>query len=815
MNQSHLTLSTLVVLLASVFTAPSGAADTLSFADKPSPNTFPLVASRQAATIYVDANDAQVVHIAAEAFRQDVKTVTGTLPMLQTHPGRLSGYAVIAGTLGQSPLIDQIARGGKLAVDRVRGQWETFVVAVVNNPLPQVDKALVVAGSDRRGTAFGLFELSARMGVSPWVWWADVTPKHKSELYVTGDSVIEGPPSVKYRGIFLNDEDWGLQPWAAKNMDPDIKDVGPKTYAKIFELLLRLKANYIWPAMHPCTKAFYYYPENPKTADAYAIVVGTTHCEPMLRNNVFEWSVNFEHEYGSKPGDWRYDTNHDQISRYWEDRIKQTVNYESVFTVGMRGIHDSGMPGPRDPQEKIKLLEQIITDQRGLLTKYFNKPAERVPQIFCPYKEVLSLYQGGLKLPEDVTIAWADDNHGYIRQLSNPQEQKRSGSSGVYYHFSYWGSPQDFLWLSTVSPTLTSYEMSKAYQFGATRLWIFNVGDLKPAELETEFAMDLAWNVEAWPPQKAHEYVETWAARTFGEEFAEPIAKIKSVYYRLAQAGKPEHLGAVTFTAEETAVRLKDYQKIAADAEALNARIPDSLKDAYFQLILYPVQAACAMNEKILYARQGPDLTEKVQAAYDRIQTLTRKYNEEIAGGKWSGMMDFHPRNLPVFRMPQITTAAVDVNRPKPIAIIPAGKYAGVGGALKPAPVPTVVEGLGISDKGLTLLPFDGTSRTVENAPYVEYKTSLAAGSRRVVVKCLPTHRVYEGLGLRYAISVNGDTPQVVDVDAASETRPWSTNVLRGYCMGQTSHQVGSDGPTVIRLYLLDPSLVVDQVEVF
>jgi hypothetical protein len=812
MKRSNLAVWTLVVLLTVSFAVPSAAADPLRIAETPTRTLFPLVHAREAATVYVDPNDAKVVLIAAEAFRSDVKAVTGTLPMLQTHGSRLSGYAVIVGTLGQSPLVDQLARSGSLSVDRVRGQWETFTIAVVEKPLPKVEKALVVAGSDRRGTAFGVFELSAMIGVSPWVWWADVAPQHREGLYLTGTSLVEGPPSVKYRGIFLNDEDWGLQPWAAKNMDPDIKDIGPRTYARIFELLLRLKANYIWPAMHPCTKAFYYYPDNPKTADAYAIVVGSSHCEPMLRNNVFEWSENFEHEYGVKPGAWRYDTNRDQIYRYWEDRVDQASGYESVFTVGMRGIHDSGIPGPREPQEKIKLLEQVIADQRGLLAKYFKKPASEIPQIFCPYKEVLSLYQAGLKLPDDVTIVWADDNHGYIRQLSNPQEQKRSGASGVYYHLSYWGAPQDYLWLSSVSPSLISYEMTKAFRFGASRLWVFNVGDIKPAEMEIEFALDLAWNVEAWPPQKAHAYAQAWAARTFGAEFAEPIAKIKSVYYRLAASGKPEHLGALTFTPDEAAARLADYQAIARDAEALNERIPDSLRDAYFQLILYPVEAACAMNEKVLYARQGDESAPKAQAAFERIQSLTRKYDEGIAGGKWSGIMSWHPRDLAVFKMPAVTAPA-DGNQPKPIAVISADSYVDKRDAAGVSL--TVVEGLGIGGEGVTVLPFEGTSRTPENAPYVEYKADLTPGSRRIVVKCLPTHRIYEGLHVRYAISVNGDTPQIVDVDAAAETRPWSLNVLRGYCTGETTHQVDSSGQAALRLYLLDPGLVINELEVF
>jgi hypothetical protein len=286
---------------------------------------------------------------------------------------------------------------------------------------------LVIAGSDRRGTAYGIFHLSRLMGVSPFVWWADVFACKEKSSYMFQVPYISKEPSVQYRGIFINDEDWGLQPWAAKNMDTDIKDIGPKTYAKVFELLLRLKANYIWPAMHPCTRAFYYYKQNPKVADDYAIVVGSSHAEPMLRNNVFEWAVNFENEYGKKSGEWRYDTNKDIVYNYWNDRVKQATNYESVFTVGMRGVHDSGMPGPKDADEKLKLLEQIITDQRQMLQNNFKKQPDKLPQIFVPYKEVLSLYRRGMKLPDDITIIWPDDNHGYIRQLPNEAEQKRSG----------------------------------------------------------------------------------------------------------------------------------------------------------------------------------------------------------------------------------------------------------------------------------------------------------------------------------------------------------------------------------------------------
>lgn len=301
-------------------------------------SSFPIVDGGKASSIYIDANDAEVVGIAATAFKDDIQLLTGLTSPVFKNNTTLSAYPIIIGTIGQSFYIDQLAKAGKIDRTTLAGKWETFSVSVIENPLKGVKRALVIAGSDRRGTAYGVFQLSRMLGVSPLCWWADVKPATKKSLYVKAGQPLVESPSVKYRGIFINDEDWGIQPWAAKMMDTDVKDIGPKTYTKIFELLLRLKANYIWPGMHPSTKAFYYYANNPVMADKYAIVLGSSHCEPMLRNNVFEWAENFEHEYGKKPGEWRYDLNKNEMANYWTDRVKQAKNYESVYTVGMRGI---------------------------------------------------------------------------------------------------------------------------------------------------------------------------------------------------------------------------------------------------------------------------------------------------------------------------------------------------------------------------------------------------------------------------------------------------------------------------------------------
>ncbi|WP_205943466.1 glycosyl hydrolase 115 family protein [Pedobacter polaris] len=805
---------------------------TIRITEKNIPLSFPIVENGKSSSVYIDEKDAEVVGIAAEAFKNDIYLLTNVTPKIFKNTPVLSTYPIIVGTIGKSYYIDQLIKTGKINKNTLVGKWETFSISVVENPAKGVKRALIIAGSDRRGTAFGVFELSRMLGVSPLNWWADVKPAHKNALYVTTGQSLIGPPSVKYRGIFINDEDWGIQPWAAKNMDTDVKDMGPKTYAKIFELLLRLKANYIWPAMHPSTKAFFYYKENPKVADKYAIVLGGSHCEPMLRNNVFEWAENFEHEYGKKPGEWRYDLNKNEMATYWTDRVLEAKNYEAVYTVGMRGIHDGSMPGPKDKNEKVRLLGEVIKDQRLMLdATNLTQPVNTIPQIFCPYKEVLSLYQAGLDLPDDVTIVWADDNHGYIRQLSNAQEQKRAGGSGVYYHISYWGAPHDYLWLSSISPSLISYELTKAYQYKADRLWVINVGDIKPAEMETQFAMDLAWDVNKWRPENAHNYAESWAAETFGQEFAKPIAEIKAIYYRLAHEAKPEHMGSVSFTDQQANERLAAYAAIYKNAVALNEKIPPRLKDAYFELILYPVQGAYLMNQKILYAKksflyadrgdkQGLVYAQKAKDAFEEIKTITVKYNKEIAGGKWDGIMDYRPRKLPVFDMPKVATSIAETvknevkseNKQVISATTFVQRFAPKGTMLQ------TIKGLGVSGKGISVFPLNFVptkDNEFEKAAFLTYNVNFkTTGEHQIEVKCLPTQRVSATGKVRYAIGVGNEKPQIINISPAAENDIWKKNVLQGFASGITKHQITKVGNSVVKIYLLDPGIVINQLEI-
>jgi len=377
-----------------------------------------------------------------------------------------------------------VAREAGLDLSRLKGQWERYErVAVTRGGRTW----LLIAGSDRRGAVYGVVDLTRELGVSAWEWWADVAPRHADTLSVDGADVVSQSPSVRYRGLFLNDEDWGLEPWAARTYDPKIGNIGPRTYARIFELLWRLKANTIWPAMHEVSNPFYRDPADPKLADDYAIVVGSSHAEPLLRNNTREWDE-------TRMGRFNFLTNRDRMIPYWRQRIDQSKAYESLYTIGLRGTGDGPLEGAATPQERKNVLDAVIPVERDLLSTTLGKPADRIPQAFTVYKEVEEAYNAGLKVPGDVTLIWCDDNYGYLTRLSSPDEQKRPGGGGIYYHISYWGRPHDYLWLATTQPGLIREEMGRAWAENARREWILNVGDIKPGEYLAQYFLDLAFD---------------------------------------------------------------------------------------------------------------------------------------------------------------------------------------------------------------------------------------------------------------------------------------------------------------------------------
>ncbi len=636
---------------------------------------FIVFGKNQVAHLVFDSKEGLIVHTAVNLLAQDILEVSGQLPKISSSSNEF--HCIRIGTLGVNSDFDLECIRAGIDVGKHKDKWEAYIIKLVDDE-HLGKKSLLLVGSSPRGTAYGLMELSRRFGVSPWCWWADVKPCRKEMIELPPNFYLEDAPKVKFRGIFLNDEDWGLKPWASVTFEPETGDIGPKTYAKIFELLLRLKANAVWPAMHECTRAFFTYPGNIKMADKYGIWVGSSHCEPMLRNNVDEWH-RWSPSLGVR-GEWNFDENPDQIKEYWTQRIDITAKYDGIYTVGMRGIHDGGMPGGKTIEDKVQILDRVFKAQREILGQITGKEVNTIPQIFCPYKEVLDVYKAGAKVPDGVTIMWADDNNGYIRQLSDMNERKRSGGAGVYYHISYFGRPHDFLWLHSVPVSLIWEEMNKAYQTNAKNIWIVNVGDIKPNEIGVDFFLDMAWNPEKYAPENLNSFYSEFAKNQFGIKYAAQIGEILRKYFQLGFSRKPEHLGWNTVLpntpvknpefslvnyGDEVQHRIDSYDQLEKETEVLYNQMPIDLKDAFFELVYYPVTGASEMNKKVLYAyksrvyaRQGRNSTNdyavKAIEAFETIKRETTKYNETIANGKWKGMMSFHPRDLPVFDMPVV-----------------------------------------------------------------------------------------------------------------------------------------------------------------
>lgn len=835
--------------------APAFATE-LSIGHEVVPGSVKIVLGKTVADIYVDAKDSKLAAIAAGLLVDDVQRVTGKRPRVVTDPGKLGSHAIFIGSIGHSGLIDRLIASGKIDVSDVRGQWETYKLQVLTRPLPNVEAALIIVGSDRRGTAYGVFTLSNKIVVSPWYWWADVTPLHQDSLVVKPGAQKEGPPSMKYRGIFINDEDWGLQPWAAKTFDPQQGDIGPKTYEKVFELLLRLKANYIWPAMHACTTEFGKIDRNINLADEWGIVLGASHPEPMNRNN-----VNWPQE---NRGEWRYDTNRENVLAYWEEWARKRGPYEAVWTVGMRGVHDSPMIGPQDMPTRVKLLEQAIADQRDLLRRYVNPVIEKVAQIFCPYKEALEQYRAGLKVPDDVTIVWTEDNYGYIRQLSTPQEQKRSGGAGVYYHISYLGSPYSYVWLNTTPPALIWEEMSKAYDYGARQVWILNAGDIKPGEVGIEFWMRLGWNIQAYSRETVPAYLTDWARSLFGDVWAVRIAEVMDQYYRLGFARKPEGMNPDLFSLtnyQEADRRLADYKAIVNRADAIQRSLPKERLDAYYELVQYPLRMAAWSNEAFIsagyskyYAQQGKALANtyamRVERALARIDAETSYYNDQLAGGKWKHFMTAKgttsdqwgyqwPRGTSVSAVAtpeeqnrlsaSFSTAKLD---PETVAPTGGAQFTEKDGYVsieaehftrnmtRRGAQWQVIPGLGRSGDSVAVYPvttasIDRPGDIVAQAPRLEYDiTTTSFGQVEITTYCLPTRRIHEGRGLRYAVAIDDEQPQIVDLNEDTEGPRWSQNVLRNATINSTGHRIAAAGHHILKIWMVDPGVVMDKIVV-
>ncbi|PUA27253.1 MAG: glycosyl hydrolase [Cellvibrio sp. 79] len=599
-------------------------------------NQFTLVDKKSASTLIIDENDFSGVQRAAKNLQSDIEKVTGKKPLLVNSINENDGQLVIIGSIGKSRLIDQLIANKKLDVNNIRGQWDGFLVQVIEQPFPAVKRALVIAGADKRGTTYGIYSLSEQIGVSPWYWWADVPVKKKSEIFIDKKLQITEIPKVKYRGIFLNDEAPALTGWVTEKYG----NYNHRFYENVFELLLRLKANFLWPAMW--NNAFADDdPQNMILADEYGIVMSTSHHEPMMRADK-EWNRNGK-------GPWEYSKNPQNLYNFWVDGVKRNKHYESIYTLGMRGQQDE----PMSEGDNIQLLEKIVHDQREILTNQFGKDKlTEVPQVWALYKEVQGFYERGMRVPDDVILLWCDDNWGNIRRLPTLEERKRVGGAGVYYHFDYVGGPRSYRWINTVSIAKIWEQMNLAYEYEANKIWIVNVGDLKPMEYPIEFFLNMAWNPEAWPKERIPEFATLWAEREFGKEHAEEIAAIMTGYTRHNLRRKPELQDATIYSqlnydeANRVTAEIKSY---AVRAENLYKKIPADQRDAFYQLVLFPAKASAIITELYdaqaknhLYAQQARattnDYANKVRKLFAADAQLEQEYHQ-LNGGKWNQFM--------------------------------------------------------------------------------------------------------------------------------------------------------------------------------
>jgi hypothetical protein len=811
---------------------------------------FPVATEKAVASVCFDVADYVAIKKTARLFAEDVERVTGKKPEVVSSKSKLGQYTVIIGTIEKNQLIKELVKSKKLNIDSVRNQWERYTIKTIDNPFPGVKQALVIAGSDRRGASYGAFTVSEAIGVSPWYWWADVPVQKSTTVSIKPINFTSKSPSVKYRGIFINDEDWGLKPWSTNNYEKKLGDIGPKTYAQVCELLLRLKGNMFAPAMHSCTGAFYSHPESKVVADEYGIIVTTSHCEPLLFNNAAksEWDTKVD-------GDWNYGTNKDRILKKLDSRVQEASPYENIYTVGLRGLHDEGMRGNFTREEKVKIVDQAMSDQRSILQKYLQKPQNSIPQIYVPYKEALEVYNDGLKVPDDVTLVWVDDNYGYMKRLSGFEEQKRSGGAGVYYHFSYLGPPHDYLWLNTTPPVLMYEELKKAYNTGANRYWLVNVGDIKPAEMGMQTFFDFAWDVNKFDYANINQHQSQFLAREFGAKYEKSFQDILDNYYRLAWSRKPEAMGwerewdAPQFrdianteysfrNYNDAQQRLADYKRISDLSDKISKELPESLRPAFYELLAYPVKGSYQMNRKFLMAQlSNEQLAEnrpstanwaayQAKAAFDSINNLTQTYNTML-NGKWNGMMAIAPGIVAKYQnMPKVNfTEGADST---PVDLEPQESKNRLEGC-------TAIDLKQIKNKvsanGHTLRTIDGIGydwyaiqlgeateptadpKNLEGSRFEYEFSGVTADSVTVHVYSLPFFAMYKGKSTSYGISVDNQPVCVVENNHKEFTEPWKDRVLRNGVLSKVTFPVNKSlQKHTLTLTCGDPGMIIERV---
>ena len=786
-----------------------------------------VASNGQVLSIVYDAQDYEGVLMAIESLQADFKAVTGNTPKTGQD---VNEQCIIIGSL-QSSFIQQMIKSGKINKKEIEGKREKYLLQIVDKPLNGVNQALVIAGSDKRGTIYGIYELGRQIGVSPWYWWADVPARHQDNIYIKKGVYTDGEPKVAWRGIFINDEWPSFGNWCLEKFG----GINSKVYRHVFELLLRLKANYMWSAMWG--SAFYDDdPENGVLADKMGIVMGTSHHEPMALAQQ-DWKRRKGH------GKWSFQNNHDEMMDFWRGGVERAKNWETMYTVGMRGDGDEAM----EDKATVELMGQIVKEQRQLLEKVTGKKAADVPQVWALYKEVQDFYDQGMQVPDDIILLLCDDNWGNIRRLPALDATKRKGGFGMYYHVDYVGGPRNSKWIN-VSPIPRLWEqMNLTYRYGVDQMWILNVGDLKPMEYPIQFFLDMAWNPNQFNAQNLQEHSITFCRSIFGKEYAQEAARLLRTYAKFNRRVTPELLNMRTYSIinyDEWARVTGEYDQLALDADALGKKLPQNLQDAWFQLLGYPIKAmanlydmyyAQAVNQRL--AKKNDPMAngwaKRVEDCFKRDAELCKEYHT-INGGKWNHMMDeqyigYKSWQAPEKKfMPEVkrvegnapaaitlpTPAYITYNQPKGTpTFVARNGYVSIEAEHFTRKTDgkqakwTVIPELGRTLSGITPQPVtakvDGMS--------LEYDMEIPAeATARVILRFSPTLN-FNTTGLRYAISFDGGEEQVININGDYNGETGNTWHREHVIDSQTIHALKA-GKHTLRIRPLDNALVLQKI---
>lgn len=787
-------------------------------------DAFTLVKPFVAAPILIDNNIDSGILKAIVNLSVDIDKVTGVSPILKVDKVSAEETVLLIGTIGKSKYIDDLVKNKKINASELQGKYEKYLIQTVQNPIEGVKEALVIAGSDKRGTIYGIYELSKQIGVSPWYYWADVPIKKQENIYIKRGKYTEGEPAVRYRGIFLNDEAPALSGWA----NATFGGFNSKFYEKVFELILRLKGNFLWPAMWG--SAFYDDdPQNGILANEMGIVMSTSHHEPMAMAQS-DW-----HRYVKRnnlPNIWDYTKNTKALQESWRFGMQRAKDWEKVVTVGMRGDGDEAM----SEDTNIALLEKIVKDQRKIISEVTGKKPEETPQVWALYKEVQDYYDQGMRVPDDVTLLFCDDNWGNVRKLPEINSKPHRGGYGMYYHFDYVGAPRNSKWIN-INPIQRVWEqMNLTYTHGVDRIWVVNVGDLKPMEYPISFFLDMAWNPSRFNPQNLLDHTEKWCEQQFGSTYAKEAARLINLYSKYNRRVTPELLNDKTYSLEnynEFETVMNDYRNLVIDAMRLYYLMPSEYKDAFDQLVLFPINA-CSNLYEMYYAQAKNKLyaakkdiqanywADKVKECFERDSLLTIHYNQTIAGGKWSHMMDqvrigyTSWNNPPKSIMPKVEYIMQTTDYKEKVFVekngyvsIEAGNYSRLNNSDK-IHWETIPD-MGKTKSAMTTFPQNIYPKENDNN-YLEYDIDFeSTGDFKVHLLLSPTLNFNANKGLRYTISFDGKNEQIINFNGhyKGELGLWQAEAI---IKSTTKHTITEKGKHTLRFRVLEPGIVLQKI---